>query len=276
MKKEWRAQDLLDWTRNYFKTKGIEEPRLEAEVLLSYALRLERIELYVQFDRPANEAERALFRELIKRRVAGEPISYIVNRREFMSLPFYVDPRVLIPRPDTEILVEEGIRLLRQRPNQVRAADIGTGSGAIAVSLARYVPQVQVFAVDNNPGALEVATHNAALNGVEKRIVFRAGHLLEPLEGQQFHVIAANLPYIPSKDLPKLSKEVRDFEPWSALDGGLDGVSIYKELIPQAWSYLNEDGYLLVELGNEVQAQLLIDSLGSGWSGYYLLKDRNG
>lgn len=232
--------------------------------------------LYVNHDRPVNEEERAEFREFVRRRAKGEPTAYITRSREFMSLPFYVDERVLVPRPDTETLVEESVRLLKGFDGPTLAADIGTGSGAIAVSIAKYVPDTQVFAVDISEPSLEVARQNAATNGVDSQIVFLQGNLLEPLPPNGFHLLAANLPYIRSAEMPTLQIEVRDHEPHNALVGGDDGLDWYRLLMPQALAVLVDGGYLLMEIGDREQADMLVQEAGSGWIDRYFLADLAG
>lgn len=276
MKRSWTVQELLTWTKDYFTSQKIAEPRLEAEVLLASALGIDRLGLYVNHDRPVNEDERAEYREFVRRRAKGEPTAYITKFREFMSLPFYVDERVLVPRPDTETLVEESVRLLKIFGNPTTAADIGTGSGAIAVSIAKYSPETQVYAVDISESALEVARQNAAANGVDSHIVFLHGSLLEPLSGKKLDLLAANLPYIRSAEMPTLPEEVRDYEPHGALVGGDDGLDWYRQLLPQALAALVEGGYLLMEIGDSEQAEDLIRGAGSGWLDSYVLADLAG
>lgn len=266
-------QDLLSWTKGHFESLGISEPRLEAEVLLAHALKLDRLGIYVQHDRPANQEERASFRDMIKRRAQGEPTAYITGQREFMSLPFMVDQRVLIPRPDTEVLVEESIRLLRGFRGEVKALDVGTGSGAIAISIARYVPQAIVYGLDISEDALEVARANAELNGVGSRVFFSLSNLLDTVTGGPFQLIAANLPYIPSEKMMSLPREIRDYEPWGALAGGPGGLAFYRKLLPQALKHLSDPGFLLLEVGDTAQAEELGKYTGDSWSGYYVLKD---
>jgi len=273
LSKEWTVQDLLSWTKSHFEGLGIAEPRLEAEVLLAHALNLDRIGLYIHHDRPANQEERASFREMVKRRVKGEPTAYITGQKEFMSLPFRVDRRVLIPRPDTETLVEESIRLLRGYEGEVKVLDVGTGSGAIAISIARYVPQALVYGVDISEEALEVAKANAVLNGVADRVFFYQSDLLDAVNFGTFQLIAANLPYIPSEKMKDLPPEVREYEPWQALDGGAGGLTFYKRLLPSAWQHLSMPGFLLLEVGDAAQAEELTRYADEAWSGYYVLKD---
>ncbi len=273
MQKEWQIQDLLGWTKQRFEGLGIKEPRLEAEVLLSHALKMDRISLYVNYDRPVDAEERNVFRTMVKRRMAGEPAAYIIGEKEFMSLPFAVDSRVLIPRPDTEIMVEESLRLAALMGGQLLAADIGTGSGALAISTAKYIPGIKVYAVDIDEQALQVARSNAILNGVEDRIDFVRGNLLEMLPDSVFDLIMANLPYIPSEAMADLPREVREFEPHSALDGGPRGTRFYRELMDTAYGHLAPGGYLLMEISDDGQAQELLTNENKWWKRHYMLKD---
>ncbi|MGE5370493.1 MAG: peptide chain release factor N(5)-glutamine methyltransferase [Solirubrobacterales bacterium] len=276
MSNDWTVQDLLDWTREHFHTRSISEPRLEAEVLLAFALNTTRVGLYVQYDRPVNAEERSWFKELVKRRQAGEPVAYITGSREFMSMPFKVDRRVLIPRPDTETLVEAAIKHLKGLKRPCKAVDVGTGSGAIAVSLARYVPDAEIIAVDIDPSALELAGENASVNGLADRVVFLTGSLLSPVEADELDLVAANLPYIPTAEMTKLAKEIREFEPVLALDGGPDGLDYYRGLLPQAYARLRPGGLLLMEISDQAQAEALIADCGPGWQAQCILCDLGG
>jgi release factor glutamine methyltransferase len=192
---------------------------------------------------------------MIKQRVEGVPTAYLLGEKEFMSLTFEVNRQVLIPRPDTEVLVETALELLGERKNDnLTVVDVGTGSGNIAVVLARHLPNTQVLGIDYSESALEVAQRNAQRNGVEDRLTFYEGDLLSPLEEKglkgQVDLIAANLPYISSDQLPHLMREVLQ-EPISALDGGRDGLMYYRRLLPQALDYLKPGGFLLIEIGME-------------------------
>ena len=262
MQKSWTIKDLLEWTTRFFTDKGIEEPRLNAEVLLAQVLDKDRVYLYANYFAPVNKNEREQYREFIKRRSNQEPLAYLLERREFMSLDFKVTPAVLIPRPETELLVETVL----QRANQakpVAICDVGTGSGAIAVSLAYYLPQAQVTGIDISGPALDVARLNAQQHGVEVR--FLEGDLLSPLPVQeQFDFICANLPYISEDEYTQLDVQVRDYEPRQALWGFGDGLELYRRLIPQVWTYLRPGGYLLMEIGcgqAQAVAQLLPSSV---------------
>ena len=246
MAQVWNIKELLDWTTRYFAEKGIEEPRLEAELLLTRVLHKDRVYLYTHYEAPVNQQERDQYRELIKRRVKGEPTAYILGVKEFMSLEFSVSPAVLIPRPETELLVEKALEILSLRQSGA-VCDIGTGSGAIAVSIAYYAPYADVKAVDISVAALEIARQNAERYGVN--IDFFHGDLLEPFGEERFDLIVANLPYISKVEYQSLSPEVRLFEPELALLGGEDGLELYRKLISVAGNHLKPQGYILLEIG---------------------------
>lgn len=252
------------------------EPALDAEVLLGYVTGLDRAGLYREWESvlPAQEEKR--FHKLVGRRCLGEPVAYLTCRKEFMSLDFTVNPSVLIPRPETELLVETALKLLPPAPLLI---DVGTGSGAIAVSLASVLPDSTVYATDCSPEALKVAGVNAEKSGVGARVRFYQGNLLDPLAGivpgGGVDLIAANLPYIPSNDLAGLPKGVRQFEPRLALDGGGDGLELYRRLIPAAAMLLKKDkGYLLMEIGFD-QAREMLGLLKTCWEAD-VLKDLAG
>ncbi|SHG93429.1 release factor glutamine methyltransferase [Thermosyntropha lipolytica DSM 11003] len=273
MQNTWRIKDLLSWTTRFFTEKGLEEPRLEAEVLLASALGKDRVYLYTNYDLPVNQKERELYREWIKRRVKGEPTAYITGSKEFMSLEFKVTPHVLIPRPDTEILVEEALHLANRWQEKVRICDVGTGSGAIAVSLAYYLKRAHVYATDISEEALKVAEYNAQKHGV--KVVFKAGDLMQPLAGEEkFHIITANLPYISEEEYIKLSPSVRDYEPKSALLAPGDGLDLYRSLLPQAWELLYAGGYLLMEIGFNQGEKAL--AMAEKWGKAEIIKDLAG
>lgn len=246
MQKNWRIKDLLLWTTRHLADRGMQEARLEAEILLAHALDKDRVYLYANYEKPINPDERAAYRGYIRRRTAGEPAAYIVGEREFMSLRFEVGPQVLIPRPDTELLVETAIQLA-SREEINRICDVGTGSGAIAVSLAAYLPAAAVYAVDISPEALQIAGRNAACHQV--LLDLRQGDLLAPLQGEApLDMVVANLPYVTGQQLLELEAEVREFEPHLALLATGDGLDIYRRLVPQALDVLRPGGYLLMEI----------------------------
>ncbi len=224
--------------------------RLDAETLLLHALNQDRAWLLAHWDDEAEADTKCAYDELVARRQTGEPIQYITCSSEFFGLPFSVGPGVLIPRPETEHLVEEVIRLAREFGSMpLRIADIGTGSGIIAVAVAHALPHAQVSAIDSSAQALAIALENARRHHLEDRIQFFEGDLLAPLANQRFSIIASNPPYIPLQDRDSLSIEVREHEPHSALFGGDDGLAIYRRLIPEAHDLLAPNGWLVLEIG---------------------------
>jgi release factor glutamine methyltransferase len=240
----WTTLKVLDWTKEYLVSRGVENARLEAEWLLCAATGLDRVGLYLNFERPLNDDELAAYRVMVARRGKREPLQHILGTQEFCGLEFDVSPDVLIPRHDTETLVNEA---LARMPAAQSVLDIGTGSGCIAVALACRLPDASVTAVDISAAALVVARRNAVRNGVV--IEFLHGSLLEPVAGRHFDLIISNPPYIPSRDIETLESEVRDFDPRGALDGGADGLDVYRAMIPGAAALLNSGGWLLVEVG---------------------------
>lgn len=249
MQELWTIGRILKWTEQYFKGNGIESPRLDAEVLLSHILGRERIYLYVHFDEPLEPAELARYREAIKQRVQRVPVAYIIGEKEFMGLTFKVTADTLVPRPDTEILVQAAVERLRARGETPRFADIGTGSGAICLSILHFLPKAQADTVDISPAARAVAEENAAALEVADRVTFHTGDLLAPLAGQCYDAILSNPPYIPDGDIAALAPEVRLKEPRTALAGGKDGLDFYRRLTADAPAHLKDGGFLAVEVG---------------------------
>jgi release factor glutamine methyltransferase len=225
-----------------------ERARLDAEMLLLHVSKQNRAWMLLHGDDDASVETYTAMTAAVARRYAGEPMQYITGSSEFFGLPFSVGPGVLIPRPETEHLVEEVIRLAGER-SELRIADIGTGSGIIAVALAHALPNAEIAAVDLSPQGLLIARENAERNQVAERIEFFEGDLLAPLAGRKFSIIASNPPYVPAVDLTSLSVEVREHEPHTALFAGDDGLDIYKRLIPEAREYLLPDGWLVMEIG---------------------------
>lgn len=246
-KATWTISGILTWTKQYFSEKGVDNPRLDAEVLLSHILGKDRLYLYVNFDQPLQPTELTAFRDAVKRRAERQPVAYIIGSKEFMGLDFKVSPAVLIPRPDTEILVETAISRL-EKIDKPRVLDIGTGSGAIIISVIAKLTTAQGTAVDISSDALAVAVANARHNGVAERLQFYQGDLFGPIAGQKFDAILSNPPYIPNSDIAGLEPEVQR-EPKLALAGGKDGLDYYRRLIDQGPAYLNSGGFMAFEVG---------------------------
>jgi len=246
--------DVVNLAAGHLKASGVPGPRLDAEVLLGHVLGLERIQLYVQHDRPLTRQELDAYRSAIARRARREPVAYITGEREFYGRAFAVDRRVLVPRPETEHLVEaalEGLRSAFPRAERFNVADVGTGSGAIAVTLACEDERVWAIATDISEGALEVAKINAERHGVRSRVALRRGDLFSPLAGERFHAVVSNPPYIPEAVYPTLAPEVRVFEPRTALVGGRDGLDVIRALIEGASHHLVPGGFLAMEIGHD-------------------------
>ncbi len=243
----WTIGSILTWTKQYFADKGVASPRLDAEVLLSHVLGKDRMYLYVNFDQPLEAGELAVFREAVKKRAMRVPVAYITGRREFFGLPFAVTPAVLIPRPDTEVLVETALRRLQEADSPL-VLDIGTGSGAIIVSLLRKLPTARGMATDISAEALAVAADNAANLGVADRLELCRGDLLTPVAGLAFDAIVSNPPYISARDMAALEPEL-GYEPRGALAGGADGLDFYRRLAGGAAAHLKPGGFLAVEVG---------------------------
>lgn len=263
MSEQWTISSILQWTRQYFGSKGIENPRLDAEVLLSHILGKSRLYLYTNFDQPMTQGELASFREAVKRRAMRIPVAYIIGSKEFMGLDFAVSPAVLIPRPDTEILVEAALARLSDKPEPA-IADLGTGSGAIIISMLAKLVDGSGVAVDISAAALAVAQKNAVRHGVDSRLEFRQGDLFGPLTGKKFDAILSNPPYIPEADITGLSAEVQQ-EPYQALAGGKDGLDFYRRIVTHAAGYLKPEGFLAVEVG--INQAGLVGALADAASG---------
>lgn len=246
----WSIKRVLAWATDDFKRRSNKTARLDAELLLGEALGFDRIQLIVQAERPLAEGELSRYRELIKRRRVGEPIAYILGRREFFGLPLVVDRRVLIPRPDSEILVETALKGTRDRHLYGRMLDLCTGSGCVAIAFAKERPTWRVTAVDLSADAASVARENVRRSGVVNNLAVLEGDLFAPLPaGAAFELITGNPPYIPSADIAGLDADVRDFEPRLALDGGVDGLLITRRLVAEAGRYLTPGGLLALEGG---------------------------
>ncbi len=250
----WNIKALLAWTTDFLKAKGFDEAKREAELLLAHVLGCDRVALFVRFEELPTDAERAKFKELINRRVGGWPVAYLVGSRAFYMLTFDVDPAVLVPRPDTEVLVLEALKRLKPL-TAPDVLDIGTGSGCIAISLAHQKKDARVTATDISPDALAVARKNAAKHGVTERMTFLQGDLFAPVpSGSTFDLIASNPPYIAPGEFAALAPDVRDHEPRIALDGGPDGLAFYRRIANAAGPFLKPGGSLLLEIGYTQEA----------------------
>jgi release factor glutamine methyltransferase len=252
---------LLDATQ-FLQAAGIDSARLDAEVLMCHALGFDKPELYLSFDEQLDDGVKYQFDIFLMRRSRREPLAYITGCREFWSLNFRVTPDVLIPRPETERLVEIALDCAGafDRDVPLRILDIGTGSGAIAVSLAKELPRAQVWATDVSLPALEVARHNAAHHGVAQRIQFAGSDLFDSVGKGEFHLIVSNPPYVGRGELATLAPEVSQWEPRSAWDGGSDGLDYYRAIITEGFRHLLPGGALIMEIGTDLGrpvAQLL-------------------
>lgn len=257
---------------------GINLPQLDAEVILSYVHKRDRIYLYMNRDSELGEDIVNEFFKLIERRKNGEPVQYIVGKQEFMSLDFIVRPGVLIPRGDTEILVEEALKKLEGMKNPI-VVDVGCGSGAISVSIARYRADATIYALDILDTPLEVTGINAEKNGVRDRINIIKSDMLSGLDKKLINSIDAiisNPPYIREDVVPNLMREVRDFEPHTALSGGVDGLYFYREITKEALSFIKPSGFIAYEIGYDQGVEVKNILMKNGFSDVYSLKDLSG
>lgn len=252
LSKQWTILTLLQWATGFFKTKAIDSPRSTAEILLAQTLDTQRIELYLRHDQPLRKRELAHFKALIQRRVQSEPVAYITETKEFWSLNLAVSPEVLIPRPETECLVENVIAWIKQEMagKTGNLLDLGTGSGAIVLALATELPDWQLWATDQSPEAITIARQNACANGLEQRISFWVSDWFERIDkNRKFDLVVSNPPYIPTADIEKLQPEISRFEPRLALDGGVDGLRDLERIVFSAPKFLNPGGALFLEIG---------------------------
>jgi release factor glutamine methyltransferase len=246
--------EALNWATDFLKDHQVDNPRLSAELLLSRSMGVRREELYIRLHSQITEGDRGALNAFVQRRVSGEPLQYILGQQEFWSFDMKVAPQVLIPRPETELLVEQALSILESASfgKAPRVLELGTGSGAIAISLAREVKEIFVVATDVSKEALELARQNALHAGVERRITFVHGDLFNALQSAEekgpFDVIVSNPPYVPRPDIESLAKEVKN-EPRIALDGGEDGLDFHRRIISEAPAHLRAGGWLLLEMG---------------------------
>jgi release factor glutamine methyltransferase len=244
----WTVLELLRWTTQHFSERGIETPRLDAECLLAFALDCDRLRLYVDYEKPVEETERARFRELVRERGGDRvPVALLTGRREFWSLPLRVSRDVLVPRPETETLVATALELVPDRDAEVAVLDVGTGSGAIALAIASERVKARITATDLSAAALVVARENAAALALSDRVRFLEGSLFEPVAGESFDLVVSNPPYVAERDAARLPPELRH-EPASALFAGPDGTDVLRAIAARVGEVLAPGGAVLVEL----------------------------
>lgn len=274
MSETWTVERLIKWTADFFGEKGLESPKLDAELLLGHTLGLRRVELYMQWDRPLNPDELAAFRALIKRRVAREPVAYLTGERAFWALDFKCDSRALIPRPDTEILVERVLELV-EVGGTPSVLDVGCGTGCIGLTLAHEIPGAQVTLVDLSDGAVELTRENAAKHELHERVEVLKSDLMAAAPGP-WDLVVSNPPYIATNEENLMDEDVLKYEPKSALFAGADGLDLIRPLAKQAFSGLNAGGWFLVEIGFS-QGPKVVEILGSaGFMDVAIRKDYSG
>lgn len=279
----WTVRRLLEWTTPFFTRKNVDSPRLAAELLLSHVLNQPRIKLYTDYERPLTEKELTTYRDLVRRAGEHEPVAYLTGKAHFFNLELEVNRDVLIPRPDTETLVENVLQLVRNQPGleSPRVLDLCTGSGCIALAIAHHLKTATVTAVDLSPGAVAVAQRNAEKLGLSERVKIEEGDLYEPLskmtDRPPFHLIVANPPYIATGQIEKLDRNVREYEPMIALDGGLDGLALLRRILAGAPERLLPEGHLFVEIAFDQAAQAAaVAAQQPGLTGARILKDHAG
>lgn len=262
--------EILRRATGYLTSHGSTSPRLDAEILLAHALGVRRLDLYLQFDRPLSDGDLAPYRELIARRGKGEPVAYLTGHREFMKLDLEVTPAVLVPNPDTEVLVQRAVSVARERGGRVRVADVGTGSGCIAVAIGHYVPQATIFATDDDAAALAVAERNVRAHGLADRVTLLQGDLVDPLPGA-LDLVCANLPYV--ADGTALPAEVTA-QPAHALFAREGGAALIRRLLGAAPARLVAGGVLLAEIDPSLH-EALLGGL-EGYAGHRFHRDLGG
>ncbi len=249
----WTIQKLLNWITEYLTEKAIDSPRLSAELLLCCTLSMKRIELYTQFDKLVSKPELDQLHALVKRAGQHEPIAYLVGKTEFYSIELDITPDCLIPRPETELLVERAIEFLRERTGGQFVCDLCTGCGCIAVAVAKNFPQARIIATDISDAALSIAAGNTEKHNLKDRIKLLCGNLFDPvmpqLDVEKFDLIVCNPPYVTETEFQTLDRNVKDYEPKSALLAGPDGLDIYRRIIEQANRFLKPDAALMLEIG---------------------------
>ncbi|MFZ3090452.1 MAG: peptide chain release factor N(5)-glutamine methyltransferase [Nitrospirota bacterium] len=285
--KKLEIYDALRWAEEYLKGLGVPDPLAEAEYLLAHILKCRRVDLFINRNRLLEEEEIECFKKFIKKRSEREPSQYITGEVEFRGIIFKVTKDVLIPRPETEFLVEEAAKIVREQESRVKGhgswviVDICTGSGCIAVSMAKEIPDIKVYATDISEKALFVAKENAKRHGAEDRIIFLQGNFLEPLKDRglegKIDIILSNPPYVSEKDMEKLQPEIKDYEPLLALYGGEGGLDSYRTIIPEALNYLRKGGYLILEIGyGQAEGVKKLFAQNPAYSKIEIIKDLSG
>ncbi len=250
---EWTIKALLEWVDPYLKDKGVDAPRLCAELLICHVLKKERIQLYTEFDHVVPPTQLATLRALVKRASENEPVAYLVGKTEFYSLELVVSSACLIPRPETELLVQHAIECLRMHAGATQVLDLCTGSGCMAVAIAKNVPEARIVATDICDEALSIAARNTEKHGLSERVQLLSGDLfdpiLPPLDNGHFNLIVSNPPYVTDAEMLELYPNVRDYEPTQALQAGPEGLDVIQRLVAQAADFLTEKGTLMLEIG---------------------------
>jgi len=262
--------EVLKLSADYLLKHGSDSSRLDAELLLAHALKLRRLDLYLKFDQPLGEPELTAYRALVASRGKGEPVAYLIGHKEFMGLDFEVTRDVLVPNPDTEVLVQRAVTIARETEGRLRVADVGTGSGCIAISIARYAANTDVWASDISPEALDVAARNVARHAAGDRVHLAGGDLMQPLSGK-FDLVCANLPYVPAE--ARLPAEVTA-QPARALYAGAGGTALIARLLAEAPDRLLPGGRVLAELDPSIATAVVASA--SGFGGHRLLRDVRG
>mgnify|MGYP006295983345 CR=1 FL=1 len=277
-KKVWRIIELINWTTDYLQEKGFPSPRTDVEWLLTSVLDCSRMQLYADFQKPLTPSELAQFKLLLKQRLEHKPVQYIIGQTEFMGMPFKVDERVLIPRPETEILVEHAVDWLRKQPQESRnVLDVGTGSGCIAVSIAALVTEANVTATDISEDALDIAKQNAELNDVTEKVAFLQDNIIEAdPRNVPFNLIVSNPPYIGRQDSEMVQKDVLDYEPDIALFAEGGGLLFYQHFASKASRWLDEGGHIMLEIGGDHQIESVTEIFqDKSWKNVKIIKDYN-
>jgi len=263
--------EVLKLSSDYLQKHGSDSPRLDAELLLAHALQMRRLDLYLKFDRPLAETELSSYRTLVSRRAKGQPVAYLVGHKEFMGLDFEVTPEVLVPNPDTEVLVQRAVEIAREAQRPLRVADVGTGSGCIAIAVAHYAPNVDVWASDISLEALTLAERNVARHAVGERVHLVRGDLMSPMTGE-FDLVCANLPYVAAG--AKLAREVAA-QPAGALLAGPSGAELVSRLLDDAPARLARGGRILAEIDPSILG-VVSESAGRNFAGHRVQRDAGG